>query len=385
MFTTTASLAASASASTSPSRESRCSGCSFASGMICAGTRSAVRSAGGTRRSPAPSAGAPAAPPPRASRSRAARRSRGSSPTTPRARPSRNAASSSRRMSLLGQRLDELDQLLLALARHAGGDVDEAVRVRADQVHRPVAQPLLGQPRRAPASTSAASCARSRPACRPASARAGSSAARRSAAGARRSARPRRRAAASSRRASRPAPARTPPTTAPPRAASPPRAGARAACSTRSGRRPASGSGRRRRTRSPAAPRAFPRPLSCQRRRRAGASASSHSSMWHAVAGEHLGLLAHDHQVAPRDPVGQPPDRVDERAQVGLVAAGERMQARSHRAVRRLEHPQRRLAARAQQRVVCALVELDLVAQPPAAGSSERLASAIRETTTATP
>ena len=63
--------------------------------------------------------------------------------------------------------------------------------------------------------------------------------------------------------------------------------------------------------------------------------------------------------------VGHAPDRVDERADVGLVAVGERMQARAHRPVRRLEHAQVRLAARAQQRVVGPLVELDLVAEPP--------------------
>ena len=83
------------------------------------------------------------------------------------------------------------------------------------------------------------------------------------------------------------------------------------------------------------------------------------------VAGEHLRLLAHDHEVGSDDPVGQAPDRVDERAQVRLVAGGERVEARAHRPVRRLEHAQRGLAGRAQQRVVGALVELDLVAQAP--------------------
>ena len=85
-----------------------------------------------------------------------------------------------------------------------------------------------------------------------------------------------------------------------------------------------------------------------------------------AVLGEDLRLLAHDHELrAGGHAVGEPPDRVDQRAEVRLVAVGERMQARAHRAVRRLEHAQVRLAARAQQRVVGALVELDLVAEAP--------------------
>ena len=109
-----------------------------------------------------------------------------------------------------------------------------------------------------------------------------------------------------------------------------------------------------------------PLPASCQRRRRAGASASFHSVDHDAVLGEDLRLLAHDHELrAGGHPVRQPPDRVDQRAEVGLVAVGQRVQARAHRPVGRLEHAQVRLAARAQQRVVRALVELDLVAEAP--------------------
>ena len=83
-----------------------------------------------------------------------------------------------------------------------------------------------------------------------------------------------------------------------------------------------------------------------------------------AVAREDLGLLAHDHQPRAGDLVGQPADRIDEGSEVGLVGAGQRVQARVDLAVRGLEHAQSGLAARAQQRVVGALVELDLVAEP---------------------
>jgi len=46
----------------------------------------------------------------------------------------------------------------------------------------------------------------------------------------------------------------------------------------------------------------------------------------------HNGFFAHS------DLVGQAADRVQERAEVELVAVGERVQARSHRAVRGLQH-----------------------------------------------
>ena len=85
-----------------------------------------------------------------------------------------------------------------------------------------------------------------------------------------------------------------------------------------------------------------------------------------AVLREDLCLLAHDHELgAGGHAVRQPPDRVDQRAEVGLVAVGERVQARAHRTVGGLEHAQVRLAAGAQQRVVGALVELDLVTEAP--------------------
>ena len=82
---------------------------------------------------------------------------------------------------------------------------------------------------------------------------------------------------------------------------------------------------------------------------------------------QRLGVLAHDDLIGADDPVGQPLDRVQERAEVELVAGGERVQARAHRPVRGLEHAQPRLAAGAQQGRVRALVELDLVAEAASA------------------
>jgi len=82
-----------------------------------------------------------------------------------------------------------------------------------------------------------------------------------------------------------------------------------------------------------------------------------------AGAREDLGLLAHDDPARAHDARGQPADRVEERAEVELVAVGQRVQARADRAVRGLEDPQARLAAGAQERRVRALVELDLVGQ----------------------
>ena len=109
-----------------------------------------------------------------------------------------------------------------------------------------------------------------------------------------------------------------------------------------------------------------PSPASYQRRRRAGASTSCHSSIEMPLLLEDLALLAQDHELrAVGHRVRHAPDRVDEGAEVGLVAVGQRVEARAHGAVRRLEHAQVRLAARAQQRVVGALVELDLVAEAP--------------------
>ena len=80
-----------------------------------------------------------------------------------------------------------------------------------------------------------------------------------------------------------------------------------------------------------------------------------------ALPGEDLRLLAHDDHARRGDLVGQAPDRVEEGAEVELLRAGQGVQARGHRAVRRLQHAQQRLAARAQQRRVRAVVELDLV------------------------
>ena len=248
---------------------------------------------------------------------------------------------------------------------------DEAVRVRADEVER--------RGRSSPCSSSAV-VHRRPPAARHARV-ADLGAAEHphaqvhaplgdQAAAARRSARPRRPAGAPSRRAAPPsacgalvrARAGAP-------AASRRRAGARGSCSTRSGRRPASGSGRRRRTRSPSSTASVPSPLSCQRRRRAGASTSSHSSITMPLRAKTSASWPMITSSAPAAiAVGQAPDRVDERAEVGLVAVGQRVQARAHRPVRGLEHAQARLAAGAQQRVVGALVELDLVAEAPGGG-----------------
>ena len=103
------------------------------------------------------------------------------------------------------------------------------------------------------------------------------------------------------------------------RRSSPRLAGARGSCSTRSGRRRASGSGRRRPRRSPAAPRAVPvaavvpaaaaggglRLLPARRR-----------SMPAAL--EHLDVLAHQHELGADDPVGQAAHGVQEGAEVEL-------------------------------------------------------------------
>ena len=84
-----------------------------------------------------------------------------------------------------------------------------------------------------------------------------------------------------------------------------------------------------------------------------------------ARALEDLRLLAHDDHRRLPHARGQPPHRVQEGAEVDLVGRRERMQARVHRAVRRLEHAQQRLARRPQQRRVRAVVELDLVGDQP--------------------
>ena len=82
-----------------------------------------------------------------------------------------------------------------------------------------------------------------------------------------------------------------------------------------------------------------------------------------AVAGERRRLLTHDDELraphAGREPVGG----VQEGAEVELLGVGAGVQARAHRAVRGLEDAQERLARRPQQRAVGAVVELDLVGE----------------------
>ena len=76
--------------------------------------------------------------------------------------------------------------------------------------------------------------------------------------------------------------------------------GGRGSCSTRSGTRRASAPGRRRPRSWPAAPRACPAPLSYQRRRRAGASASCQLSTGMPLALSCLDVLAHDYELRAR-------------------------------------------------------------------------------------
>ena len=83
-------------------------------------------------------------------------------------------------------------------------------------------------------------------------------------------------------------------------------------------------------------------------------------------AREGLGLLAHDDPGCLPDRVGQAAQRVQERAQVRrLDVVRERVQARVHRGVRRLQDAQQRLTGGTQQRRVRAVVELDLVRGQP--------------------
>ena len=215
-------------------------------------------------------------------------------------RPSRKAASSSRRMSLSGSVSTNATSDASRSARHAGHDVDEAVRVRADEVDGPVGPApdrRAGVHRRPPAPRHARVAdlgAAEHPHAQvhpPLGDQAEPLVEARA---------PCLAAGATSRRPSRPAPGALLGRRRRARAASPRRAGAPASCSTRSGRRPASGSGRRRRRRWPAAPRACPRRCRTSAAAGPGASASSQSSIWHPVAGEDLGLLAHDHEVARR-------------------------------------------------------------------------------------
>ena len=247
--------------------------------------------------------------------------------------------------------------------------------VRGDEVHRPVRQPLVGQrrPHRRPPAARQPRVAGLRAAEHP---QPQVQLALAHLVDERRRARPARtRACASSpprsrRRARRRRAARAPP-------AAPPRAAARAACSTRAGRRRASGSRRRGRRSRPAGPRASRCPESYQRRRRAGASTASQSSI-RPIPARANASDSWPTTITRRlpDRRRQPPQRVQERAEVGrLHVVRERVQARVHRRVRGLEHAQQRLARRAQQRRVGAVVELDLVGGQPG-GLAQRPARA---------
>jgi hypothetical protein len=81
------------------------------------------------------------------------------------------------------------------------------------------------------------------------------------------------------------------------------------------------------------------------------------------VCPKRLDVLPHHDEVRSDDAVGEPADPIQERPEVEFLARGERVQARAHCAVGGLQHPKLRLAARAQQRVVGPLIELDLVAE----------------------
>ena len=118
----------------------------------------------------------------------------------------------------------------------------------------------------------------------------------------------------------------------------------------------------------------MPCPESYQRRRRAGASSGSQSSIRPTPgAREGLGLLADDDHVRLPDHRRQPPQRVQEGAQVRrLHVVRERVQAGAHRRVRGLEHAQQRLTRRAQQRRVGAVVQLDLVRRLAQRGAGRR-------------
>ena len=262
----------------------------------------------------------------------------------------------------LGQGLHEVDERLLALAGDAGGDVHQAVRIRADEVHRRVAEALLGEGvvDRVPPAPGHARVADLRSAQHP--------------------------------NAEVHAPLGDQPhaflEAVAPRLAQPFPVVRRAAESL------GAGLGRRLALRWPARrPLAHADlvPLDLERHERGDQVVHVRGARQQhrvcavarvvpaapprrgvglvpvvdhdAVASEDLRLLAHDHELGSRDPVGQAADRVDQGAEIGLVGVGQGMQARAHLAMGRFEHAQVRLAARAQKRVVGALVELDLVAQ----------------------
>ena len=84
-----------------------------------------------------------------------------------------------------------------------------------------------------------------------------------------------------------------------------------------------------------------------------------------AVALEDDRLLAHHDHLRVGDLVGQAAGGVEEGAEVEVLGGRQRVQARVHRAVARLQHAHERLARGAQQRRVRAVVELDLVGGQP--------------------
>ena len=144
MFTTTAGQRARRSVSIGPSRGSRPAGSSRSSAMTCAETRSAVREERWVT--------------PTACSSRA-RRSCSAAPVrlevVARAEvqevlPRALGAALAQRLQLLAQvlgagRLHPVEDLLLARARVAGEQVDDRVRVGRDEVHRAVLERLLGE------------------------------------------------------------------------------------------------------------------------------------------------------------------------------------------------------------------------------------------------
>ena len=299
-------------------------------------------------------------------------RSTGSSPTSPRSAPA-EAVSSSRRMSSAGSVSTNSTSCLLTLARDAGGDVHQAMGVGGDEVERTLAA-ATGQ-RASSVAVSARSARapldRSPPAARHARV-AGVGAAEHAhaerqvlladqRAAARRSAAPDSRAAASPRRCHRAAGRRC--RRPGPRRARRPRRRRRSADLVpldlvgdqrrhevvdvrRAGQQHRERSRRRRRTSAAGGP--GPRPRASRSTSRP--PAISASADWPMTTCR-----------APAIAVGQAADRVQEGAEVELLAVGQRVQARAHRPVGRLEHAQPRLTAGPQQRRVGALVELDLV------------------------
>ena len=101
------------------------------------------------------------------------------------------------------------------------------------------------------------------------------------------------------------------------------------------------------------------------RRRLAGASRCLPLDDPHPGARELHRLLSEDDASRGVDVGRQAAAGVDERAEVDVVGRGQAVQARSHRAVNRLEHAQPRLTRGPQQRRVRPVVELDVVGRRP--------------------